>query len=282
MVKSFPHPTLGSVKLGRRQPRVSCPHLHLRNYMLRHLAPPPVEVDYSPAAIDALHNMALNDMLGDCVIAWMAHCEAVLTGASNGTPKMLSNDQIIATYSAVGGYVPGDDSTDQGCDELTALNYWRHVGLPQGSEIAGYISVDATDWVEVQTALWLFGNLMMGIGLPDEWVTTQMPHSDRFIWDFAGDPDPKNGHCPGAMGYSPAGVKTSTWGMLGTITPRALAAYATAAAGGSLYTVLSPDWFNRVTAKAPNGFDVTQLSADLQAIAPSPGPQVYNVPSSRP
>ena len=54
--------------------------------------------------------------------------------------------------------------------------------------------------------------------------------------------------------------------MTGTLTNAAVAKYATASNNGELYTVVSHDALSKVTDKAPNGFDWSQLIADFDSI----------------
>jgi hypothetical protein len=206
-----------------------------------------------------------NDTLGDCVIAGMAHVVGVLT-SNAGDPFLYTADQITALYSAIGGYVPGDPSTDNGCDEVTALNYWQSTGAPAGSHrITGYVSVNPADPEEYRTALWLFENLFFGLELPDAWVNP-FPAATGFTWDVAGAADPANGHCVIGCGYGSRGVIIDTWGMAGVMTDAAIAEYCAEANGGAIYAVLSQDAILKAHTKAPNGFDWTQLQADFQAI----------------
>ncbi len=184
----------------------------------------------------------------------MAHVVGVLTGNAGAKPFLYSNKQIITLYSAIGGYVPGKPSTDQGCDEQTALNYWENNGAPVGShKIAGWLAVNGTDAAEVRTALWLFENLYFGMELPDKWITP-FPSASGFIWDAAGPPNPSNGHCVVGVGYSAQGVIIDSWGMTGLITDAAIAKYATTAGNRRLYTVVSQDGLNKATSKSPGRF----------------------------
>ena len=80
--------------------------------------------------------------LGDCVIAGGYHVEAVWTGNA-GQLFTATDAQIVADYGAIGGYVPGDPSTDNGCDEQTAFNYWTKTGFANGTTLAGWLAVDA-------------------------------------------------------------------------------------------------------------------------------------------
>jgi len=237
---------------------------------------PPATCDFTKHAAAALSKIYDNDTLGDCVIAGMAHVVGVMTGNAGAKPFLYSNAQIVGLYSAIGGYVPGQASTDQGCDEQTALNYWENNGAlppnttsPTGAhKIAGWMTVDSTNVEEFQTALWLFENLYFGIELPDAWVNP-MPSASGFVWDAAGPPDPNNGHCVVGVGYTSAGVVIDTWGMTGLMTNAALAKYPNQAANGELYTVVSMDALGKANQKAPSGFDWSQLVADFDSMGGS-------------
>lgn len=256
-------------KMGRRRPIARGPRFALRNYLKQSLPAPPAAASYAWKAIPALSQMYGNDTLGDCVIACMGHVEGVLTGNAGIPSAVLPESEIISLYSAIGGYVPGDESTDNGCDEQTALNYWQRSGLAGGDhKITAWLAVDGSNVVEVKTALWLFENLMFGVELPDTWINP-FPSKSGFWWGNAGAPDTNNGHCFAGVGYDAAAVTISTWGMLGKINYRAIARYATAGAFGELYTVLSPDAISKATAKAPNGFAFAQLAADIAAMGVS-------------
>ncbi len=267
-VKTIQHPeSRRTFKLGRKRPVARCPRLSLRNYLTNRIPAPPATCDYTKAAASALSNIYGNDELGDCVIAGMAHLVGVLTGNSGTKPFLYTDEEIVALYSAIGGYVPGDPSTDQGCDEQTALNYWENHGAPAGSthKIAGWLAVDATEPAEVRTALWLFENLYFGMPLPDAWINP-MPSSSGFVWDAAGPADPDNGHCVAGVAYNAKGVTIDTWGMTGLVTDAAVAQYASKVSGGELYTVVSQDGLNKATKKAPAGFDWSQLVADFDSM----------------
>lgn len=253
-------------KLGRRRPVARCPRLSLKNYLYKGVPTPPAAIDYALKGTAALANIYGNDQLGDCTCAAAFHIDGTLL-ANADQPVTFAADDAIKFYSASCGYVPGDPSSDQGGDEQTVLNYWQQNGLlPDGShKISGWVAVDATNVDECKTALWLFENLYFGVELPDAWVNP-MPGSNNFIWDVAGSADPNNGHCFSGEGYNQIGVLIDTWGMIGTVTWAAVAKYAAASGGqGELYAVLGPDAIDKANGKAPNGFDFTQLQADMQA-----------------
>jgi hypothetical protein len=271
------------MKLGRTRPIAIGPHFKLRNYARLGVLPaPPTVCDYSTPAASCLANVFDNDSLGCCVISGAYHIVGVETGNA-GTLFTATDAQIIADYSAIGGYVPGDPSTDGGCDEVTAQNFWMANGFADGTKLLGWLAVDATNTLEVQQACYLFENLYFGIELPDAWITP-FPSANGFVWD-AGPPNPNNGHCIMGLGYSDAGVLIDSWGMIGTITWAALAALCVPAAGGSLSVWITPDQLAKGQTKAPNGFAWDDLIADFGAMGgtlPSPGPAPIPVPPGPP
>jgi hypothetical protein len=128
---------------------------------------------------------------------------------------------------------------------------------------------------EVAAAQYLFENLFFGMDLPDKWVDP-MPDASGFTWDVAGAPVRENGHCVVGVGYGAKGVTIDTWGLLGTLTWKAIALYCSHASDGGLYTMLSPDEIRKGRIKAPNGVDWDMLIADFNAIGGKvkpPGPK---------
>ncbi len=272
-------PYLGrQIKFGRVRSPAMQPRLKLSNYLLKSLPSPPASVDYTPKAMASLNQVYGNSELGDCVIACMAHVAGILTGNADGNPLLFTQQQIIALYSAIGGYVPGNPATDRGCSIQDALNFWRSHGAPIGShQIVGAIRVDPSNPEEYRTALWLFENLVFGVELPDAWIANPMP---GFVWQ-PGTPDPQNGHCICGAGYGSQGVTVATWGMLGAVTDAAMKYNIAPQAGGELYAVISQDAISKATLKAPNGFNWSQLVADFDAMGgnvPVPVPPPAPVP----
>lgn len=271
-----------SVRLGRNRP-TSRPKLHLRNYLAPGTLPtPPSSCDYSAKAAATLADIYENDTLGDCVIAGGYHVVGVETGNA-GAEYHATKQQITRDYSAIGGYVPGDSATDQGCELPTALAYWQKNGFANGTKLLGHLAVDASNAHEVMLALYLFENLYFGIELPDAWVSP-FPSGPGFTWGVAGAADPQNGHCIMGVGYDTSGVAIDSWGMLGKLTWAAAAKYAVPHAGGELHVMLTPDQLQKGQAKAPNGIDWDALVADFGSLggaAPLPAPAPSPAPGSK-
>jgi hypothetical protein len=269
------------LRFGRNRPK-TLPRWHFHNYTTRGLlAAPPATEDWSAAATASLSNIYLNGQLSNCVIAGGYHQVGLWTG--NAGDLFLATDaQIISDYSAIGGYVPGNPATDQGCNEQTALGYWTSTGFADGSKLAGWMGVDATQPTLIQQGIYLFESSYYGLELPDEW-TNPMPQQSGFIWDVAGEPNPEQGHAIMAIGYTAEGVVVDSWGMTGLVTWAALAKYMVTSAGGEAYVLVSEDQLNKAQAKAPNGFDWTTLISDFDSLGgnlpvPNPTPVPTPVP----
>lgn len=255
--------TTAGPRFGRVRPAPLGPHFRLRNYLRATLPDPPQSCDYSGPAKSILSDIMGNDQLGDCVIAAGYHVVGVET-ANAGSQYHATLAQVISDYSATGGYVPGNPSTDGGVDEITALNYWQQTGFANGTKLLGWLTVNCTNVSEVKSALFLFENLFFGIELPDAWINP-FPSGDGFVWDD-GVPNPQNGHAVMGCGYDARGVLIDTWGMLGILTWKAIANLCTPAAGGMLTVMLTPDQLSKGQQKAPNGVAWTDLVADFDSM----------------
>jgi len=264
------------VHFGRVRPsdekRAALPKL--RDYFVaskqKLLPTPPGGCDYSGAARSILADVMGNDAEGDCVIAAGYHIVGTET-ANAGDPFHATLAQVNADYGAIGGYVPGDPSTDNGCDEATAIGYWTSNGFADGTKLAGSLLLDASNQQELMLACYLFENLFFGTALPDAWISP-FPSKDGFSWDVAGAANPNNGHGYMGCGYSPGGVYIGTWGLIGAQTWRAIAKYNTDEAGGDVYVLVTPDQLAKGQTRAPNGIAWTDLLADLVAMGGAPAP----------
>lgn len=259
-------PHLGrNIKLGGRKKNPHARAFRLGDYLRKSLPDAPASVDYSAKAAASLANIYDNNSLGDCVIASSYHALGTWTGNANGAPFLATDAQIIADYSAIGGYVPGNPATDQGCDIQTALNYYASKGFADGSKLLGSLAVDPTNQQECEQAVFLFEDTWIGMDLPAPWVAS-MPTGNGFVWDIAGPPVPANGHCIQAYGYSASGLLVDTWGLLGTLTWAAVAMYCASSAGGDLYVGINPDQVASGQSIAPNGVAWADLLADFNSM----------------
>lgn len=210
-----------------------------------------------------------NDQVGDCAYAGILHLWDIWQGTAAATKAdAFSLYKRIRPDFDLDRAVAGDPASDPGGSLPQVLSYARANGLfPDGrGKVAGWVGVDPGNVAHVKAAAWLFGGLYGGASMPDAWAQNP-PASDGFVWDLAGPPNPDNGHCIALGGYNATGVVAMTWGRVGIITWRALAEYFAGIRGGELWAPLAADWIDRASAKAPSGFDIVALQADLARIA---------------
>jgi hypothetical protein len=248
---------------GRHRP-TTLPKAYFLEFLTSTPLPtPPATCDWSPKAANSLNKIYLNDQLGDCVIAGLGHMIGVWSGNTTGTPILLTDAQIRSEYQICGG-------GDNGCSEQDVLTNFSQNDFNgvSGSKLLGFTGVNAADKSLCMSCVQLFGGLILGLELPNAY-TNPMPQKSGFVWDVAGRPNPNQGHCIVAVGYTAQGVIVSTWAMLGTLTWAALAKYCVSAAGGELYAAMSPEWLSTAKQMAPNAIDYFHLSQYFNSIGGS-------------
>lgn len=255
-------------KLGKRARRLDSRTLKLARYLTTSLPTPASSGGYQRKVRS--WPMYLNDSLGCCVIAAMGHMIGQWTAYARGKGVILADQDILRAYSAVGGYVPGDASTDNGCDMLTALNYWRQTGIG-GHKILAFAAVNWLNHVEVEQAINLFGSLFVGVALPISaqgspvWeVPSSGPYRD-------GSPGSWGGHAECDVGYNAVrsgglfnrrrpGLMPITWGARGAKTWAFMDTYC-----DECYVALSQEWIES-RGLSPSGCDLDHLRSDLAEI----------------
>jgi hypothetical protein len=240
--------------LGKAPARLDARTFRLSSF-LKPITPPPAK-DWAAAVTD--WGMMMNDVLGICVGAGAGHTVQQWTKYA-GVEHVVPDSKILQTYEKVGGYVPGDPSTDNGMDMLSYLNFWRQHGLGEHRKhrIQAFVTVNPANLQEMRTAIYLFGNVYLGVQLPltaqgaDSW---QVPPGGL---QGDGAPGSWGGHCVPVMAYDPTSYTVITWGQPMMATAAFVADYADEA-----YALLSPDWLSGA-GLAPSGFDLAALEAAL-------------------
>jgi hypothetical protein len=198
---------------------------------------------------------------GDCVWAGSDH-ETMLWNLEAGQTVTFTADNALADYSAVTGYVIGDESTDQGTDVRTALLYRQKTGLIDAAgarhTVAAFVSIAAGSVAQIQQAIWLFSAVSIGIQVPS---TAMDQFNAGQPWSVVAGASIEGGHYVPGVRWDPAlGMfKIVTWGQEQLVTPGFLATYCDEA-----FAVLSDEMLSG--GKTLNGFDVATLTTDLQAI----------------
>lgn len=244
--------------------------LSVKNYFMMSLAPAPDEVIlWTRAAASYLKQILLNDQLGDCTIAGIFHIVGSWL-ADVGCPVPFTDADVLRVYELACGYVNGDPSTDNGGNEADVLAWVCANGLlADGShKPLASMYVDATKPEEIKQAHWLFRNTYWAFCLPDAIIAKMPTMADGDVWDVCGPPNPNNGHAVAGQGHVKNGnYLIDTWGFEIYITPAFAATLGVPSAGGECHTLLGADSLDPKTGKGIAGVDITQLKADMQAIA---------------
>jgi hypothetical protein len=195
---------------------------------------------------------------GDCVFAGGDH-ETMLWNVEGGHPITVTGKQTISDYSAVTGYVIGDDSTDQGTETRTALDYRRKTGLidTKGNrhKIGAYVALEPGNIQHLYEALYLFGAVGIGVRFPGSAM-------DQFNagkpWSVVSSATVEGGHYIPLVALR-GNIVCVTWAQLQQMTLGFYRKYC-----DECFAILSPEML--VSGKSLEGFDIQALQADLAAL----------------
>ena len=258
-MQPFIHPVHNvPVFLGKKPKVTDKRTLQFRDYASA-LAPAPAAKSYIQKV--SKWNMFLNNMLGCCVPAAEGH-NIIQETTYAGKPFAPSNTDILKAYEVIGGYVPGNPSTDQGCDMLTACKYYVSTGIA-GRKIVAFVELNPQKPEELMQAVTLFGSAYLGIALP---ISAQA--QTGLLWAVPstgltgnGAPGSWGGHCVPLYQYNTAlNTEIVTWGAVQRMTWKFIAAYVDEA-----YALVTTD-FIEADGKSPSGFDLATLQADLKLV----------------
>ena len=207
-----------------------------------------------------------NDRLGDCTIAAAGHMFGAWTAyAGTATAEALFSDSaIVSAYSACGGYVPGDPSTDNGCVMADVLAYLQSTGLTdvngKAHKVAGYAALgNPADEDLLGQVLDVFGSVYVGFNVQAHMMTEFEHHQ---VWTWQPGDQLVGGHCVPLQRREPAG---SRHGILDYIT-WAAEQHADfgwqAHAVEEAWAVVTEDWV-RANGTTPEGLDLQQLLSDM-------------------
>ncbi|MGP0020052.1 MAG: hypothetical protein ACLPHP_15885 [Candidatus Sulfotelmatobacter sp.] len=247
------------LKLGKGTARHDPRALLLATYLTAELPTPPASLDLSPK-VGSDWGMMDNDQIGDCTCAAAGHL--IMEWTANAGKKMVTptDKQIVAAYSAITGYNPTTGANDNGAQEVDVLNYWRQTGIA-GHKIGAYASLEPGNHTHIMDSVYIFEGCYIGVQLP---ISAQAQTQNHQPWSVPpggttgdGKPGSWGGHAIPVVAYDPRGVTVVTWGALQVMTWSFWEAYCDEA-----YAILSTDYLDG-DKKAPQGFDLAQLQADL-------------------
>ena len=250
---NHPRTDHSKMKLGKRLPRHD-PRVPMLSQYTTALPLAPATADYS----GKLSNLGMmgNDKLGDCTCAAVGHVIQEWTSEAQPKEVIIPDGDIIKLYEAVGGYVPGNPSTDNGAVEVDVLNYWLANPL-DGHALSAFAAVEPKNHNEVKDAVYIFGNCYIGLALP-------LSAQTQTVWTVPpggpqgnGAPGSWGGHAVPVVAYDQRGLTCITWGALKRMTWQFWDAYCDEG-----YGLLSKDWLE-ASGKAPQGFDWQAMVADM-------------------
>jgi hypothetical protein len=235
------------------KPQYSGPVLQLSKYTAD-LAPTPSKVYWEYKVPKGLWGMMGNDTIGDCEIARIAHMLMLFT-AHTGTMVVPTLEEVIQVYSAITGYDPTTGANDNGAATPDVLNHWQNTGIA-GHKIAGWVQTEQTQEA-IEQAIWLFGGAALDIAVYQSMM--DQTNADE-PWDSPSG-NLLGYHAVPWFGFGKDGLTGVTWGALQQMGwPTALQI------GQGNYAVITEDWIE-AQGKAPNGFDLAALHADLAALS---------------
>ena len=217
----------------------------------------PSSVDYH-SAVHGQWGMYLNDKIGDCTFAEVAHqiiSSSTYARGFSGLPwPLIRTRDVLNGYSAVSGYDPMTGANDTGCVVQDVLNYWRKTGVGQHRNVA-FTSVNIGNPNELMHALYVFGSLDIGLQVP---ASAMSQFHSGLPWDaVANDGGILGGHCVEVVGYDADYLYVVTWGRVQRMTWAFWNAYVMEA-----WAVILPEWLN-AKGTDPLGVDLYGLESDL-------------------
>lgn len=259
-------------KYGRAHPDPARPRLTLERYLdprakLRHPKLPAVarDVDVDRASAVQSWPVYLNDSLGDCTIAAMAHMYGAWTAYAAGTEALFADAEVLSTYSRVGGYVPGDPVTDNGCVMQDVLADQKATGMADQAgrvhRIAGFAAFgNPADEDLLAQVLDVFGTVYVGINVQQQ-METEFGEGQPWTWDASAQVIGGHAIClQRRLGSGSAPYEYVTWGALQAAT---LGFQANAAE--EAWAVVTHDWL-RANGTTVEGMDLQQLLADMDSV----------------
>lgn len=222
---------------------------------------PAIPADFGHETRISNWGVMLNADLGDCVVAGGCH-ETRLLVAETGKNLQFPDSAVLKNYEAIGGYVPGDPSTDQGCDMSAAASYRKKTGLVDGAgtrhQIAAYLALQPGNLQELKAAMYLFGCAGIGVEFPVAW---EAAFDNGQMWDRL----PKNtqiggGHYIPGVCFRNGRIGVVSWGKLVWLTVAGFEQFCDEA-----IAYVSTEFLTN--GKSLEGFDKAGLLAALPVVA---------------
>lgn len=260
-------------RLGLLPPRPESVPLKLADYLDHKPLIPNIPANYGHTNLITRWGMLGNGPdgtpdvpVGNCAEVGPEHIIMAWAAAAGKVVPPFTYQSTIEMYSAITGYDPsktqpdGSNPTDQGSDMTAVAEYWQTHGFTDAAgnihKITAFLGLNPRDLLQIGAACYLFEAVGFGFALPE---SADQQFADGQPWTVTDAPIAGGHFVPvcGRWGGNYIGI---SWGAPVTITPEFIQEYATMA-----IVYWSPDMLN-VQTKSAEGFDITQLTADLAAL----------------
>lgn len=246
---------MNRLPLGKRPATADHRDLLFRDYVKpRALPKPPSTFGHDDLIADNAWGMLGNDVAGDCVEVEAAHAHMLWKAEAKQTLTFSTNG-VLSDYSANSGWPNSDDGTEV----REYLGYRRSTGIIDARgrrhKILAYVALEPGNLTELWQALYLFGEVCVGVEIADS-VWDQF---DRGVkWTVVSGSPIDGLHCVPVIARR-NGVRFVTWGRETVMSQPYYQVH-----NDEAWAVLSTDMI--VNQHSPEGFDLSQLQADLKAL----------------
>jgi hypothetical protein len=251
-------------------PETTHPRVKLSSHMMaKQLPPTPAVVDYASKVRS--WPMYMNDKIGDCTCAGIAHSIQAWTAYAKGLVT-LPDSAVLRLYEAF-GYVPGDLRTDNGAIEQDVLAYVHANGLA-GHQILAYAQVDHKNPDEMKTALNLFGSVYVGAQLPQ---SALLQTDAGQPWTVESGQSIAGGHAFVLQRWdvTAAPMTFVSWGQLQRATIEWWMDY-----GQEAWVMITPDFF-QASGLSGSGVALAELGDEFSIVTGTPNPFRAAVPRKK-
>lgn len=196
---------------------------------------------------------------GNCVFAGLGH-QLKLAERLGGHDITITGKDAISDYSAVTGYVIGDDATDNGTEPRDALKHAQKTGILAGGKrykIGAYALVDPKSWDDLMIAAFAFSSVGIGFEFPD---TAMGQFVNGETWDVVDGAIIEGGHYVPTVGRSSRNIGGDlSWARRVGMTRDFYETY-----NDETWAIIWPQELRN--GKTERGMDLTQLKAVLAAL----------------
>ena len=162
-----------------------------------------------------------NDKAGCCVFSTFAHLVQCMQRGIGVTESAFTDASVLADYSQVTGYIPGNSKTDNGTYMRDGASFFRQNGILDGDgvrhKIVAYVDVKINDPDELSQAAFDFGGVALGLKLPQSAIGQ---FAKRQIWNVPFRKNLAGGHAVALVGRNSVGNSIiATWNGITAATP---------------------------------------------------------------